>query len=63
LGSGVHLLAQAAHDELLLAFEEEHDLLDVRVVVGLRDGLDARTLAALDVIEQARPRQRALALP
>ncbi len=31
-------------------------------VVGLRDGLDARALAALDVVQQAGPLERALAL-
>ena len=56
-----HLLAQAPRDQLLSALEEEHHLLDVGAVVVLGDGLDARALAALDVVQQARPRQRALA--
>ena len=39
-----------------------HHLVDVGAVVVLGDRLDARSLAALDVVQQARPRQRAHAL-
>ena len=57
-----HLVAQPADDELLLALKEQHHLLDVGPVLVLRDRLDARALAALDVVQQARPLQRSHAL-
>ena len=49
-------------ERLLAALEEELDLVDVGAVVVLGDGLDARALAALDVVQQARPLERALAV-
>ena len=48
---------------LLAALEEQLDLLDVGPVGVLRDRLDARALAALDVVQEARPLEGALALP
>jgi len=45
-----------------VTFEEEHDLLDVVPIAGLVDGLDAGSLAALDVVEQAGPVEGASAL-
>ena len=62
VGRGGHLAPKRPDDDLLATLQEQLDLLDVRPVVGLRDGLDARTLAALDVVEQARPLERALAV-
>ena len=62
LGGGGHLDAERLDQRLLAALEEQLDLGDVRAVVVLRDGLDARALAALDVIEQARPLERAHAV-
>ena len=52
---GGHLLAKRLDQRLLAALEEELDLLDVGAVCVLADGRDARTLAALDVVQQARP--------
>ena len=45
-----------------MALEEEHHLVDVVAIRGLVDGLDARALAALDVVQEAWPRERPLAL-
>ena len=42
-------------DLLLAALEEQHHLVDVLAVRRLVDGLDAGALAALDVVQQARP--------
>ena len=57
-----HLLAERLDQRLLAALEEQLDLLDVGAVVGLRDGLDAGALAALDVVQEARPLERPLAV-
>ena len=46
-----------------MALEEEHDLLDVAPVVGPFDGLDAGSLAALDVVQQTGSLERALPFP
>ena len=54
LGGARHLGAEGLDQGLLATLEEELDLLDVLPVVVLRDGRDARALAALDVIEEAR---------
>ena len=54
LGGAGHLGAEGLDQGLLATLEEELDLLDVLPVVVLRDGGDARALAALDVIEEAR---------
>ena len=62
IGVGVHLATQLGRDRLLLAVQEVDDLPDRGAVVGLRDGLDARALASVDVVEQARPLEHALAL-
>ena len=62
VGGGGHLPPERPDHDLLATLQEQLDLLDVRPVVGLRDGLDARTLAALDVVQQARPLERALAV-
>ena len=53
-----HLGPERLHQRLLATFEEQLHLGDVLGVVGLRDGLDARALAALDVIQEARPLER-----
>ena len=45
-----------------MTLQEQHDLLDVAPVGRPIDGLDAGTLAALDVVQQAGPLQRALPL-
>ena len=63
LGGGGHLALEGGHERLLAALEEQLDLGDVGAVVILRDGLDARALAALDVVEQAGPLERPLAVP
>ena len=52
--------AQRLDERLLAALEEQLDLLDVGAVIVLRDRLDARALAALDVVQQARPLERPL---
>jgi hypothetical protein len=57
-----HLGAERDHQRLLPALEEQLHLGDVRPVGRPVDRLDAGTLAALDVIEQAGPLQGALAL-
>ena len=57
-----HLRAQRLDERLLAALEEQLDLLDVGAVVGLGDGLDAGALAALDVVQQAGPLERPLAV-
>ena len=62
VGRGRHLAPERLDQRLLATLEEQLDLLDVRAVVGLGDRLDARALAALDVVEQAGPLQRALAV-
>ncbi len=62
LAGGLHLVAQGLDQRLLPPLEEQLDLLDVGPVVRLRDRLDARALTALDVIQQARPLERPLAL-
>ena len=59
LGRGTHLDPERLHERLLAALEEELDLLDVGAIGVLRDRLDARALAALDVIQEARPLERA----
>src|SRR5439155_10571289 len=59
LGRVGHLGAKRLHERLLAALEEQLDLLDVGPVGILRDRLDARALAALDVIQQARALERA----
>ena len=60
LGGGRHLDLERLDQRLLAALQEQLDLLDVGAVVVLRDGLDARALAALDVVQEARPLERAL---
>ena len=57
-----HLGAQGSGDLLLASVEELHHLLDIGAVVRFRDGLDAGTLAALDVVQQAGPVEGALTL-
>ena len=54
LGGARHLGAEGLDQGLLATLEEELDLLDVLPVVVLGDGRDARALAALDVIQEAR---------
>ena len=63
LGRGLHLLLQGPDHDLLAAFEERLDLGDVGPIRGLVDRLDARRLAALDVVQQARPLEGPLAVP
>ncbi len=60
LGGGGHLDPEGLDERLLAAFQEELDLLDIGAIVVLRDGLDAGALAALDVVQQARPLERTL---
>jgi hypothetical protein len=60
---GLHLAAELANQGLLAPLEEELDLGDVGPVGLLPDGLDARPLAALDVVEEARPAEGPLPLP
>ena len=57
-----HLIAQLVGDPFLASVEEVDHAVDGGPVLGLLDRLDARALAALDVVEQARPLQDALAL-
>ncbi len=57
-----HLALERGHQRLLAALEEQLDLGDVGAVVVLRDGLDARALAFLDVVQEARPLERPLAV-
>ena len=52
-----HLGLQARQDRLGVAGEEPHQVLDVAVVRLVVDGADARSRAAVDVEEQARPAQ------
>ena len=59
----LHLALERPDDALLAAFEERLDLDDVLPVRRFGDGLDARALAALDVVEEAGPLEGALALP
>ncbi len=59
---GGHLALQVGRDRLLPAVQEVHDLADRLAVLGLRDGLDARPLAAVDVVEQAGPLEDPLPL-
>ena len=54
LGGDRHVLLERLDQGLLATLQEQLDLLDVRPVVVLRDRRDARTLAALDVIQEAR---------
>ena len=63
VGGGLHLAPEGLRDRLLAALEEQLDLVDVGAVGGLVDGLDAGALAALDVVQQARPLEGPLALP
>ena len=49
-----HLALQPRQQRLLLAFEEEHDLVDRPIVILLGLIADARRQAALDVVLQAR---------
>ena len=50
-----HFVLEAADERVLLAFEEQHDLVDEPVVVVFGLIADARRQAAFDVILQARP--------
>ena len=58
LGGDRHLGPQCLDERLLPTLQEQLHLGDVLRVVGLGDRLDARALAALDVIQQARPLER-----
>ena len=62
LGRRGHLGPQGLDEGLLSALEEQFDLFDVGAIVGLRDGLDAGALAALDVVQEARTLEGALPL-
>ena len=62
LGGEAHLVAQARDQRVGVALEEQLHLPDVAPVGGLRHRLDARALAALDVVQQAGPRQGAHAV-
>ena len=62
LGGVVHLAREGLDERLLAALEEQLDLLDVGAVGVLGDRLDARALAALDVVQEAGPLEGALAL-
>ncbi len=62
LGVRLHLAAQLGGDRLLLALEEVDDLADRLAVGRLLDGLDARPLASVDVVQQAGALEDALAL-
>ncbi len=62
LGGDRHLHLERLDQRLLATLEEQLDLLDVGPVVVLRDRRDARTLAALDVIQEARPLEGAHAV-
>ncbi len=55
LGGDGHLGTERLDEGLLATLQEQLHLGDVLGVVGLRDGRDARALAALDVIQEARP--------
>jgi hypothetical protein len=59
----LHLATQLSHQRRLAALQEELDLGDVGPVGRLPDRLDAGALAALDVVEEARPPEGSLALP
>ena len=50
-----HLLLQCLHHCLLATFQKQHHLLDVRAVGSAGDSGDARTLAALDMEQEAWP--------
>ena len=50
-----HVALQASEQRFLAAFQEQHDLVDQRVVVVFRLVAHARREAAFDVILQARP--------
>ncbi len=56
-----HVALDGLGDLLLATLEEQHHLVDVLAVGLLVDGLDAGALAALDVVQQAGPGERALA--
>jgi len=58
----LHLVAELDRDPLLAPLQEVDDPVDGGTVLGLLDRLDARTLAALDVVEEARPLEDALPL-
>ena len=58
LGGGGHLASERLDQRLLATLEEQLDLLDVGPVGVLGDGRDARALAALDVVQEARPLER-----
>ena len=57
-----HLGLEGLDERLLTTLEEELHLRDVGAVRVLRDRLDARTLALLDVVQEARPLERPLAV-
>ena len=59
LGRGGHLAVERLDEGLLATLEEQLDLGDVGPVGVRPDGRDARALAALDVVQQARPLERA----
>ncbi len=61
LGGVGHLAGERLDERLLAALEEELHLLDVGAVGVLRDRLDARALAALDVVQEAGPLEGPLA--
>ncbi len=58
-GGDVHLVAETVQQDLGVALEEQLHLGDVAPVGRLADRLDARALAALDVVQQAGPGERA----
>ena len=62
LGRGLHVDGEGLDDRFLAALEEQLDLVDLAAVLGLRDGLDAGALAALDVVEEARSGEGPLAV-
>ena len=61
--AAIHVPLDGLRDLLLATLEEQHHLVDVLAVGLLVDGLDAGALAALDVVQQAGPGQRPLAVP
>ena len=62
IGRRQHLATERLDQRLLATLEEQLDLLDVGAVGVLVDRLDAGALAALDVVQQARPLQGSLAV-
>ena len=62
LGGRRHVPLERLDQRLLAALEEQLDLVDVLAIGGCRDGLDARALAALDVVQEARPLEGAHAV-